>query len=386
MKKVILTALVAVGAMTATAQQAFHTPAFGDNWSLGLDGGVTTPLAKHHEFFGDMRGLVGLHLQKQISPAFALGLEGSWGVNTSSWAGTHRHVAFDNSYIGVYGGINLMNLIVGYNCQGRLFDIEVVAGAGWGHDYANEGPDQNVDKDYNYLATKAGLNFNFNLNRHITLSLKPSVVWNMTGSSYNGGLNVSQTTAAYNRRLAVFNCQLGLTYHFGPGFTCADTKNQGEVDALNARINALRDELATCQAAAAATQKQAAAVASELEACKNRKPEVIEKVSNNLQSVRYIFYKVGSSQITIDQQPNVEMVASYLKSNKDSKVVIKGYASQDGNADFNVKLAQARAESVKTMLVKKYGIEADRITAEGEGIGHMFTENDWNRVSICTLE
>ena len=80
------------------------------------------------------------------------------------------------------------------------------------------------------------------------------------------------------------------------------------------------------------------------------------------------------------------MVASYLKSHKDSKVVVKGYASQDGPKALNEKLAAARAESVKAMLVKKYGIAADRITAEGEGIGHMFSENDWNRVSICTVD
>ena len=27
-----------------------------------------------------------------------------------------------------------------------------------------------------------------------------------------------------------------------------------------------------------------------------------------------------------------------------------------------------------------------RITAEGQGVGDMFTEPDWNRVSICTIE
>ena len=207
----------------------------------------------------------------------------------------------------------------------------------------------------------------------------------MTGTEYNA-LNVDQTSAAYSRAKAAFNCVAGVTYNFGPGFLLADTKNQGEIDALNAQINQLRADIAACAATVAATEATNAALAAELEACKNRKPEVIEKVSNNLQSVRYIFYKIGSSTITADQQPNVEMVASYLKNHKGSKVVIKGYASQDGNLEFNKKLAAARAESVKNSLIKKYGIAADRIQAEGEGIGHMFSENDWNRVSICTLE
>ena len=48
--------------------------------------------------------------------------------------------------------------------------------------------------------------------------------------------------------------------------------------------------------------------------------------------------------------------------------------------------ASARAEAVKTILVNKYKISASRITAEGQGVGDMFTEPDWNRVSICTIE
>ena len=37
------------------------------------------------------------------------------------------------------------------------------------------------------------------------------------------------------------------------------------------------------------------------------------------------------------------------------------------------------------MLVGKYGIAEERIVAEGQGVGNMFEEPDWNRVSICTI-
>ena len=401
MKKILLAAVATVSLMSAQAQKAYQSVSFLDNWSVGLDGGVTTPLAKGHAFFGDMRGAFGLHVQKQVSPVVAVGVEGLAGVNTSSWNKAlfedtfadyvlpgKSKTAIDNMYVGAYASFNLMNLFGGYNGKARLFEIELVGGAGWGHEFFNKMAlfPMSIDaKDQNYFVTKAGLNFNFNVAENWTISLKPSVSFNMTGTEYNA-LNVDQTSAAYSRAKAAFNCVAGVTYNFGPGFLLADTKNQGEIDALNAQINQLRADIAACAATVAATEATNAALAAELEACKNRKPEVIEKVSNNLQSVRYIFYKICSSTITADQQPNVEMVASYLKNHKGSKVVIKGYASQDGNEEFNKKLAAARAESVKTALIKKYGIAADRIQAEGEGIGHMFSENDWNRVSICTLE
>ncbi len=58
----------------------------------------------------------------------------------------------------------------------------------------------------------------------------------------------------------------------------------------------------------------------------------------------------------------------------------------EGKIELNEKLAQTRADAVKNLLIKKYKISADRIVSEGQGIGNMFSESSWNRVSICTLD
>ncbi len=113
---------------------------------------------------------------------------------------------------------------------------------------------------------------------------------------------------------------------------------------------------------------------------------MVREVDNKYNSVRFVFFRIGSHAITADQMPNVTMIADYMKSHPQSKVVIKGYASRDGNYDFNVRLAQARAEAVKNTLMRRYNIPESRIEASGEGIGNMFDEESWNRVSICTLE
>ena len=357
--------------MSASAQ-AYEQPKFFDNWSLGVDAGVVTPLVDH-AFFGNMRALVGLHLQKQITPAFALGAEGQFGINTSYG---YSSTAFDNSYVGMYGAVDLFNLFGGYNCATRPFTIEAVAGAGWGHNYVNS---QNGE-DWNYFATKVGLNFNFNVSPKLTIALKPAITWDMSD------VDVAQSSAAYNVKNAAFSLQAGITYHFGNGFECVTPYNQAEIDALNGQINDLRSQLDACVANTAALEATSAALAAELEACKNKPAQVVKEVSNNLNSVRFVFFRIGSSVITADQQPNVEMIANYLKNHANSKVVIKGYASQDGNLENNIKLAKNRAEAVKKALTSRYKIAADRIVAEGEGIGHMFEEESWNRVSICTIE
>lgn len=373
-KKLTVLALAAV-ALSASAQEAIKTPGIGDNWSVGINGGVTTPM-KHAAFWGDMRAIVGVNVAKQISPIFGAGLEGQFTINTSrvglgAYAAPVSKTAFDASYVGAYANANLFNLFGGFKCEKRSFDMDAVLGIGWLHTYMNG------DGDMNDFATKVGLNFNYNITQNWTLTFQPSIIWNLTADRSSIGYNINH---------ANYNLTAGVSYTFGNGFECVKPYNQAEVDALNAAINDLRLATEAQALEIAGLQTANAALAADLAACQNRKPEVVKEVTNNLNSVRYIFFKIGSSVITADQQPNVEMIAAYMKNHPNSKVIIKGYASPDGPEEVNIRLANQRAQSVKDALIKRYKIAANRIVAEGEGIGNMFEEESWNRVSICTLE
>ena len=77
MKKVLFAAALAGCALTVGAQNVIERPTLGDNWQIGLDAGVTTPL-KGHSFFQNMRGNFGIHVAKQITPILGLGIEGAW--------------------------------------------------------------------------------------------------------------------------------------------------------------------------------------------------------------------------------------------------------------------------------------------------------------------
>lgn len=358
--------------------QLLREPKLFDNMSIGLDGGVTTPL-NHGAFFGDMRGVVGLHIQKMITPTYGVGVEGAWSVNTSSWYGQrHSTTAFDASYVGMYGLVNLNSLFCGYGSEkGRVFDIDAQAGAGWGHNYQSS-----PVADHNFFATKAGLNFNFHPTDKVTIRLSPSVLWDMSDAG------VDRSSAAYNANKATFNLMAGVSVTLGDTFEYADPYNQAEVDALNNRINELRGDLDNCANALAEAQARNQALARQLDACQKKAPEVqvVKESKDFLQTVRYVFYTIGKSNIRQDQLPNVEQIAVYLKNHPKATVVVKGYASQDGPLDVNERLAKQRAQSVKNTLINKYGIAANRIDASGQGIGHMFDEESWNRVAICILE
>ena len=386
MKKIILMAAIALGLASASAQTTVQGSKFFDNWSFTLKGGaaMSSKTVADNGFWKDARGLVGAELRKQITPVFGLGLEGEWSVNTSSWYPVKSGNVFDHQYVGVFGAVNLMNAFAGYAGLPRVFELELVAGTGWLHAYY---PHTTAD-DGNSWGTKVGMNLNFNLGekRAWTLALKPAYLWNMNGAPK---ANVLGYSAQYDSNFGVFELEAGITYHFGNSngthhFTVVKPYDQAEIDALNAQINALRADLDACGANNAALLAQLADLQAQLDAC-NRRPAAVEKVVKDLNNIRYVFFNCGSSYIQTNQQPNIAMVADQLKSNKDATVTVKGYASKDGSLAFNKKLAQRRAEAVKKVLVKRYGIAANRIEAEGMGIGDLFEENSWNRVSVCTV-
>lgn len=396
MKKILLVAAVALGFMSATAQDAKYTLAgskLTDNWSIGIKGGAVSPVA-HFDFIGDARGVAGLEIRKQITPIFGLGVEGEWMVNTSY--GTNSYV-FDHSYVGIMGTANMMNLFGGYKGSPRFFEIETVLSAGWLHAYVSPYTPAAGDSygwDKNAFATKAGLNLNLNLGKakEWTISLKPAMIFDMDG------LYTSTWQPQFDKNRAAFELQAGVTYHFKNSngthhFAFARLYDQAEVDALNAKINDLRGELDACKKANSdcaanvdSLKAQNAELLKQLANTNSAEPQVIVKEDNTLNTVRYVFFRQGRSNVSNDQLPNVEQIATYLKKHKEATVVIKGYASPEGSAEVNAKIAKQRAESVKNMLVSKYGIKANRIEADGQGVGEMFSEPDWNRVSICTIE
>lgn len=386
MKKAILLAAMALSVVGASAQTTVAGSKFTDNWSFTLKGGavMSSKSVADNGFWDNARGIVGAELRKQITPVFGLGVEGEWTINTSSWAGYRSGNWFDHQYVGVFGAFNLMNAFAGYTGAPRLFELEVVGGTGWLHAYYPH----TSGKDGNSWATKVGMNFNFNLgeSKAWTLAFKPAYLWNMNG---NPRPNILGYEARYDSNFGYLELEAGITYHFGNTngthhFTVVRPYDQSEIDALNAQINALRGELEASGANNAALLAQIADLQAQLDAC-NRRPPVVEKVVKDLNNIRYVFFNCGSAYVQPNQQPNIAMVADQLKENSNATVTVKGYASKDGSAAFNRKLAERRAEAVKKELVKRYGIASDRVKAEGMGVGDLFQENSWNRVSVCTV-
>ena len=353
---------------------------FSDNWSLTLKGGAVSPF-QHYAFWPAARGIWGVELRKQVTPVLGLGVEGEWTINTSSWNkqysvwGPHSKNIFDHQLVGAFGTINFANMLLGYKGMPRTLEVEGVLGAGWWHGYKTTEGDIHYNDDNSWY-TKAGLNINWNLgeSKAWTLALKPAVVWHM-------GAGASQNTTAFNANRAMVEMEAGLTYHFGNSngehymTLCDKQYTQADIDALNAEINALR------------ARKPETKVVEKIVEKVVEKPVSVEKiVDNSTKSLETnVFFAQGKSVVTAAQMPNVERVATFLKNNPKSTVVIRGYASPEGSQEINERLANARANAVRDLLVNKYKIASKRINAAGLGVGDMFSEPDWNRVSVCTI-
>jgi OOP family OmpA-OmpF porin len=374
MKKFIAVTVACLTCSGIYAQRAYEGANLGDNWSIGIHAGVTTPLT-HSAFFPNMRATWGLGIGKQLTPFFGMGVEAMTSINT-----TASKTAFDNTNVSLLTSVNLSNLFAGYWGTPRLFEIETVAGLGWLH-YA-----QNGDGDRNSISSKLGLNFNFNLGeaKAWTIGIKPALVYDLNAC---GERNVG-----FNANRAAWEITAGLKYHF----RCSNGKHhisfaklydQAEVDALNGQINNLRQTNVDQEAKLTAANQRNAELEQQLADCKNQGPVIVTDTitshKKTLESV--VTFRQGGVSVVASQTPNVERIATYLKNHEKATVSIKGYASPEGKVEVNARIAQQRADAVKSLLVKRYKIAENRITAEGQGVGNMFEEPDWNRVSICTI-
>lgn len=386
--RILSIAVLVASAMGANAQEkAISYSKFFDNWQLGVKGGGFSDT--HREaFLKNTRATFGLELEKQISPAFRLGVEGMAYVRPVAFDENPTYNNFiDQTNVSLVGTVNLSNLILGYKGAPRFFEVEGFAGLGWRHTYLqNIVPGVNTRENAvtNGMTAQFGSNLLFNLgeSKKWAVKLSPAIIYGVdtpaknSANSLNSVNSITQLTAGVVYRFKGSNGARHITL----ANTVAPAPDTTELDRLRASLKEKESELTD-------NQKKIKKLEEELEAERNKKPQVIEKTvtksKKTLESV--VTYRVGKTTIESSQLPNVERIATYLKKYPNSKVVIKGFASPEGNLEKNQKLAADRAESVKKILVSRYKIAADRIQAEGNGIGDMFSEPDWNRVSISTI-
>lgn len=96
------------------------------------------------------------------------------------------------------------------------------------------------------------------------------------------------------------------------------------------------------------------------------------KITMNESIVNFAFDK---SDLTPTAQTNLDKLAKVLVDNPDTNINIYGYTDSKGKADYNLKLSDRRAASVKSYLASK-GVNSSRMFTQGMGMADPVASND----------
>ena len=392
MKKAILSCLMLVAGLTASAQEQKGTTeyVFEPHWYVNIQ-----PLGVQYTLgeigMGDLmsynvQAAVGREFNKVIGARLAINAwqskAGSRVLGTDyKWKWNYIAPTVDITF-------NISNLISGVN-PNRVFTFGAFAGIGaniaWGNSEA-----QDVNKDLTALTS-------YTYNVYAPNSVDPVEEGTPTIVYAQGEDALAYLWDGTKTRLLL---QAGLT----GDFKVSDKVSIG----LEVSANTLSDKYNSKKAKnwdwyfnALAGVKIALGPTYSTKFIPAPEPEIryVEKIVEKVVEVpapapaaaeplrRDIFFLINKADIRASEAQKITDIVTYLNDNKDAKVQITGYADAGtGNDKINDRIAAKRADSVVAAL-KKAGIAADRISFDSKGARvQPFADNDSNRVSIVIAE
>jgi outer membrane protein OmpA-like peptidoglycan-associated protein len=383
MKKTILSCLLALGFLSASAQeqQPKTEYVFNPHWYVQIQ-----PLGLQHTLgevdFGDLNSYtVQAAIGRQFSPIFGARLAvNAWQSKAGSKILDQQDVEHKFKWSWKYVApsidltVNLSNALCGFN-PNRVFNLSLLAGLGANIGFSND----------DAATAKAGINGLYN-----NLSTEAKKIWDDAD-------NLDYIWDGSKVRLLG---RVGLA---------ADFKVSDKVSiGLEANANTLNDHYNSKKAGnwdwyfnALAGVKINLGKTYETRVIPPLEPEIryVEKVVEKVVEVpapavereairRDIFFIINKTDIRPEEANKVKEIADYMNKYPTAKVVVTGYADAGtGNDKINDRLAAGRADVVVKSLVNDYGISMGRISYDSKGSRvQPFAENDLNRVSICIAE
>ena len=372
LNKVILSGVVALSCVSASAQEADKTVnVFTPHWYAQAQIGGQYTLGEIG--FGKLLSPnvqvgVGYNFNQVVGARFSLNTWQSkagqkFDGNTYKWKWNYVAPMVDATF-------NLTNLFCEYNPD-RLVEVGVFGGIGaniaWGNDEAADAkaailkseaatealkygatPLENLwDGTKTRFVARVGANVDFRVSDRVKLGVE---------------LSANTLSDKYNSKKAgnpdwYFNALVGVKVALGETHTTKVIPAPKPVEKIIERI----------------IEKPAPAPAPKVES---------QAVEENFR--RDIFFPIGNTNIAKSQTTKIAEIVKYMKENPDAKITLTGYADKGtGSAAFNDKIAARRAQTVYNTLAAK-GVAKSRMIKESKGCRvQPFEENDMNRVTIC---
>lgn len=283
------------------------------------------------------------------SAAYVTGVMRGDGSYKQSW-----------DFMNLHGDVlfNLNALIGGYNPD-RVYEVIPYIGAGFTHAYS---------RPHTHSATlNAGIINRFRITRALDLNLELSAT-GMEGKfdGEHGGKH------DYD---GILGATAGLTYYLpNRGFQRPVPQIISEIELRQMRERMNEMAIANRNLQASLDEAQRPVMVDRVE-------EVV--VTDAGIAPRTVFFNIGSGKLSPQEEMNLAFLADRMKAFPDAGYTINGYAdSATGTSEVNRKLSLERAQNVKELLVKKYGISPDRLTVAAGGGVDKFGQPILNRVVL----
>ena len=379
-KNILLSGVVAMGCISASAQEADKTVnVFNPHWYVQAQIGGQYTLGEIG--FGKLLSPnaqlgVGYNFNKVVGARLSFNTWQSKAGQKVISDGATTTYKWKWNYIApmVDATFNLTNLFCEYN-PNRLVEVGVFGGIGaniaWGNDEAKDAKEailatpgsknlEGYDKTAMPLenlwtgsktrfVARVGANVDFRVSDRVKLGVE---------------LSANTLSDKYNSKKAgnpdwYFNALVGVKVALGETHTTKVIPAPKPVEKIIERI----------------IEKPAPAPAPKTETKQ-------EAVDENFR--RDIFFPIGNSNIAKSQTTKIAEIVTFMKENPDAKITLTGYADKGtGSAAFNDKIAARRAQTVYNTLAAK-GVAKSRMIKKSMGSRvQPFEENDMNRVTIC---
>lgn len=357
MKKFLfMFALLFCAIVGVNAQKSYEVSKVFDNVSVGITGGISSPL--HFNSVTPFNTNFGLKLQKDFTPVVGVQVEGLAFVNDNNFSDVKTWVKATN--VGVNHVVNMTNLFCGYNGSPRTFEISTVFGFGWLHSWTShyelesDGSDNHLDD----LSAKSGIDlaFNFGNDKQHSVVVTPAIYWNLTRDN----------KVQFNKNNAQLALNVSYVYHFKTSNGTHNFKVH-DVGLMNDRINKLTEENIGLKNIVKSLKNENSDLNKEI---KNLNERCETLVDNVLWAVQF---KQGSSELSSDAKKVLDKV---IKMNKPVDVVAT--ASPEGTKTINDSLSRARAD-----VLVKYLTDNGVTVKNSVGMGAKTKES--NRLGLITL-
>ena len=107
----------------------------------------------------------------------------------------------------------------------------------------------------------------------------------------------------------------------------------------------------------------------------------IEEIEKDFNAAEFV---KGKADLSDGAKFVLHDLAKVMQKNPELRLRLEGHTSAEGDATFNQKLSEARAQAAVTFLVEHEGIDASRLEAVGNQADPMAAEN--RRTEFIVLE